>query len=91
MFGPSPLEKVLRTLKFIELENKEGMLKAPPLKSSGLHILVFQDRSERGAFNMFEKVFLRPQNSIAWLFFGPIGHHRSDNYIIIPIDVEPKK
>ena len=33
------------------------MLNAPLLKSSGLHISVFQDRSERGVFNkMFEKV-----------------------------------
>ena len=31
------------------------MLKAPPLKSSGLYILVFQDRPDRGAYNMFEK------------------------------------
>ena len=31
------------------------MLKAPPLKSSGLRISVFRDRSERGAFNMFKK------------------------------------
>ena len=29
--------------------------KNTPLKSSGLHILVFQDRSKRGVFNMFQK------------------------------------
>ena len=31
------------------------MLKAPLLKSSGLHFSVFQDKSERGAFTMFKK------------------------------------
>ena len=31
------------------------MLKAPPLKSLGLYILVFQDRSERRAFYMLQK------------------------------------
>ena len=33
------------------------MLKAPPLKSLGLYILVFQDRPYRGAYNMFKKMF----------------------------------
>ena len=43
-----------------KLKFQEGrMLKAPPLKSLDLHFSVFQDRSERGAFNkMFEKVFM---------------------------------
>ena len=40
----------------VNTKNPRRMLKVPPLKSSGLHILVFQDRSERGKFNMFEKV-----------------------------------
>ena len=31
------------------------MLKAPPLKSSDLHISVLQDESVKGAFNMLEK------------------------------------
>ena len=39
------------------LQSDRRMLKAPPLKPSGLHFSVFQDRSKRGAFNkMFEKV-----------------------------------
>ena len=43
-----------------KLKFQEGqMLKAPPLKSSDLHFLVFQDRSEGRAINkMFEKVFM---------------------------------
>ena len=31
------------------------MLKAPLIKSLGLHISVFQNKSERGALNMLEK------------------------------------
>ena len=31
------------------------MLKAPPLKSLALDILVFQERSQRGAFIIFKK------------------------------------
>ena len=34
---------------------KRQVLKAPPLNSLGLHIWVFQDRSERRAFNLFKK------------------------------------
>ena len=52
------------------------MLKAPPLKTSGLYILVFQDRPDRGAFNMFDKNskiivehILRPQYYKAQLFY----------------------
>ena len=37
------------------IKGSRRMLKVPPFKSPGLHILVFQDRSKRGAFNMFEK------------------------------------
>ena len=33
------------------------MLKGPALKSSGLHISVFQGGPDRGAFNMFENLF----------------------------------
>ena len=33
------------------------MLKGPVLKSLGLYILVFQDRPDRGAFNMFKNMF----------------------------------
>ena len=39
------------------------MLKAPPLKSLGKHISVFQDKSERGAFNMFEE-YVRKSSKI---------------------------
>ena len=39
----------------IRLDGDWWMLKQPPLKSLSLYILVFQDRSERGAFNMFKK------------------------------------
>ena len=34
-----------------------GDAKAAPLKSSGLHISVFQDKSERWAINMFKNMF----------------------------------
>ena len=41
----------------------QKMLKAPPLKSSDLHISVFQGRSERGVFNIFEK-YVRKSSKI---------------------------
>ena len=33
------------------------MIKQPALKSSGLQISVFQDRTDNGAFNMFKNLF----------------------------------
>ena len=47
----------LQVLRICFYFQKGQMLKAPLLKSSGLHISVFQDRSERGEFNkIFKKV-----------------------------------
>ena len=46
-------------LSEFETPEKWRMLKAPLLNSLGLQISVIQDRSERGAFNMFKKYVLK--------------------------------
>ena len=74
----------------------QGMLKAPPLKSLGLHISVFQDKSERGVLHLFEKALKNVELIFGTYFLPPMlqisdfgisdqyCHYRSANYIIIP-------
>ena len=47
----------------------QRILKVPGFKSSGLYTWVFQDRPERGAFNMFLKINYKNQIRIQpwWL------------------------
>ena len=47
-------EHIDRNFEIYSVEFNWGMIKAPPLKSLGLHIWVFHDKSKRGAFNMFK-------------------------------------
>ena len=50
------------------------MLKGPALKSSGLYILVVQDRSDGEAFNMFENMFkMGYYFSYFWTNLEPVG------------------
>ena len=53
------------------------MLKEPSLKSSGLCISVFQDRHDKGAFNMFENIFFK--RSIFSYFCQTSGTSFEDN------------
>ena len=56
--------KTLSASKKYKILKIGWMLKAPPLNSLGLHILVFQDRFERGAYNMFKNPFEKVKKNI---------------------------
>ena len=64
---------------FVLFPVRGPMLKAPPLNSLGLHISVFQDRSERGAYNVFKKYVRKSSKIINWNCLEELGLNGSND------------